>query len=174
MRAAPVKRAPGVDVSLQYALIGEGTTLSDSVEFDDSRIGIGISMDIDLAGTPDQQYKRAALFFDSTRRRYENLEGEIRAAVADSVFTVQNEATNLRLSRQSLSIAEQQFRLTELKYRGGQASTQDVLETEQKLSDARYMELSARINYLLSSYRARLIAGTLLEEWNMDITGSES
>lgn len=169
LRAAPSKRAPGFDVSLQYALIGEGTSFSDSVNFNDSRIGIGVSMDIDLLGTPDQQHRRLALFFDSTRRSYERLEGEIRSAVTDAVFTMQNDARQLNLGRRSLTLAEKQFQLTELKYRGGSASTQEILEAEQELSDTRYTELTARVNYLLSTYRVRLIAGTLLEDWGADV-----
>jgi len=169
LRSAPSKRKPGLDVSLQYALIGEGTTFSDSVSFDDSRIGIGISMDIDLMGSPDQQHRRLALFFDTTRRSYERLEGQIRTAVADAVFAMQNDARQLDLARKSLTLAEKQFRLTELKYRGGAASTQEVLEAEQGLSDTRYMELTSRVNYLLSTYRVRLVAGTLLEDWGTDV-----
>ena len=75
----------------------------------------------------------------------------------------------LDLARKSLTLAEKQFRLTELKYRGGAASTQEVLEAEQGLSDTRYMELTSRINYLLSTYRVRLVAGTLLEDWGTDV-----
>lgn len=169
LRAAPSKRMPGLDVSLQYALIGEGTSFSDSVSFDDSRIGIGVSMDIDVFGTPDQQHRRLALFFDSTRRSYERLESEIRTAVADAVFALQDDASQLELARQSLSLADKQFRLIELKYRGGTASTQEVLEAEQELSDAGYQELTTRVNYVLSTYRVRLIAGTLLEDWGTDV-----
>lgn len=169
LRAAPSKRMPGFDISLQYALIGEGTSFSDSVSFDDSRIGIGVSMDIDVFGTPDQQHRRLALFFDSTRRSYERLESEIRTAVADAVFGMQDDARQLELARQSLTLADKQFQLIELKYRGGTASTQEVLEAEQELSDAGYDELTNRVNYLLSTYRVRLVAGTLLEDWGTDV-----
>ncbi len=169
LASAPTKRKPGLAVSLQYALIGEGTTFSDSVSFDDSRVGIGITMDVDLLGNPDQQHRRLALFFDSTRRSYERLEGRIRTAVADAVFTMQNDARQLALARQSLTLGEKQFRLMALKYRGGSASTQEVLEAEQELSDARYVELTSRVNYLLSNYRVRLVAGTLLEDWGTDV-----
>lgn len=173
LRASPSKRMPGLDVSLQYALISEGTSFTDSVTFNDSRIGVGVSMDIDLLGTPNQQHRRLALFFDSTRRSYERLEGEIRSAVSDAVFTMQNNARQLDLSRRSLDLAEKQFHLTEIKYRGGSASTQEVLEAEQALSDMRYKELTSRVNYLLSNYRVRLIAGTLLEDWDTDVSRLE-
>ncbi len=173
LRAAPTKRKPGLDVSLQYALIGEGTTFSDSVNFDDSRIGIGLSMDIDLMGTPNQQHRRLALFFDSKRRSYERLEGQIRTTVADAVFAMQNDASQLDLARQSMALSEKQFQLMELKYRGGTASTQEVLEAEQELSDAHYTELTSRVSYLLSTYRVRLVAGTLMEDWGADISRME-
>jgi len=171
LRAAPARRMPGFDVSLQYSMIGEGTTFSDAMEFDDSRIGVGISMDVDLMGNPDQQYRRLALFYDDKRRGYEQLEGEIRATVKDAVFSLQDDAGQLRLARQSLQLAEQQFKLTELKYRAGSASTQEVLEAEQARSDARYAEMQARVDFLLSTYRVRLVAGTLMDDWELDQPG---
>ena len=171
LRAAPTKRLPGFDVSLQYSMLGEGTTFSDALAFDDSRIGIGISMDVDLMGNPDQQYRRLALFYDDKRRGYEQLEGEIRASVKDSVFQMQDDAGRLRLARQSLKLAEQQFDLTELKYRAGTASTQEVLEAEQARSDARYQELQARVDFMLSHYRVRLVSGTLMDDWQLNQTG---
>lgn len=171
LRSAPSKRMPGFDVSLQYAMVGEGTTFSDALQFDDSRIGVGISMDVDLMGNPDQQYRRLALFYDDKRRGYEQLEGEIRASVKDAVFRMQDDGGKLRLARQSLKLAEQQFKLTELKYRAGSASTQEILEAEQAMSDARYAEMTSRVDFLLSSYRVRLVAGTLMDELDVNEQG---
>ncbi|MGI9342049.1 MAG: TolC family protein [Gammaproteobacteria bacterium] len=168
LRASPSKRMPGFDVSLQYAVVGEGTTFSDSLQFDDTRVGLGISMDVDLMGNPDQTYRRLALFYDDKRRGYEQLEGEIRASVKDAVFRMQDEGGKLRLARQSLKLAEQQFKMMELKYRAGSASTQEMLEAEQAMSDARYTEMTSRVDFLLSSYRVRLVAGTLMDELNVN------
>ncbi|MFQ5634938.1 MAG: TolC family protein [Gammaproteobacteria bacterium] len=168
LRASPARRMPGFDVSLQYSMIGEGSTFADALQFDDSRIGIGVSMDVDLMGNPDQQYRRLALFYDDKRRSYARLEGEIRASVKDAVFAMHDGAGQLRLARQTLQLAEKQFRLTELKYRAGSAGTQDVLEAEQARSDARHAEMTARVDFLLSTYRVRLVAGTLMEDWEID------
>ena len=156
---------PGLDVNLMYSLIGEGTSFSDSANFDDRRIGIGISMDVDLMGNPDQKHRRLTLFYDDKRRSYERLENQIRVSVNEAVFQMQSNAGQLNLARQSLRLAEKQFQLTELKYRAGTASTQEVLEAQQSMTDSQYQELTSRVNYLMSTYRVRLVAGDLLQEW---------
>ena len=165
LRSVPAKRFPGLDVNLMYSLVGDGTSFSDSMSFDDQRFGVGVSMDVDLMGNPDQRQRRLFLFYDDKRRSYERLEDEIRIAVKDAVFQAQEDAGQLNLARESLRLAEKQFQLTELKYRAGSASTQEVLEAQQDMSDARYMELSSRVNYLMSAYRVRLVAGEILQDW---------
>lgn len=171
VRSSSQKRVPNFDVSLQYSLLGDGDGFSDSLSFNDTRFGVGVSMDFDLMGSPNQEYRRLTLFYDDKRRAYEQLEADIRADVRDAVFAMQDSAGQLALARESVRLSEQQFRLTELKYRGGSASTLEVLEAQQEQSDTRHRELAARVRFLQSTYRVQMVSGTLLERWAGEIEG---
>lgn len=165
LRTEPASRLPGFDVVLQFSRVGQGATLSDSMSLDENRIGVGVSMDIDVDGRRDQVYRRLTLFYREKQRAYDRLEQDVRAEVRAAVIDLQDKAGALALARDGVDLAEQRFRLAELRYRGGSSSTEEILEREQALSEARQQERTARAAYLVASREIDRVTGTLADRW---------
>lgn len=165
LRSQSGRTYPGIDVSLQYSLVGDGDSVADSMNLNDTRVGIGVSMDMDGRSEEQREQRRLLLQYESRERALEKLEGEIRAEARAATLAVQESAGQLRLARELLDLTQQQFSYTELRYRNGSAGTEDVLEKQQSLSDARHAELVARVSYLLSSYTLQAADGSLVEDW---------
>ena len=165
LETEPKSRFPGLNLTLQFARVGEGDSFSESIELDENRIGIGLSMDLDVNGRRDVTYRRLVLFYKTKQRAYDRLEQDIRADVRSAVMHERERASQLTLSRGALKLSEQRFRHAELLYRSGKSSTEDVLEREQALSEARQQERQARADYLISGLEVKRVTGTLAQEW---------
>ncbi|UCG74209.1 MAG: TolC family protein [Chromatiales bacterium] len=161
----PESRMPGLDVTLQYSRVGRGEGFSDSIELDENRFGIGLSMDMDVDGRRDITYRRIALFYKSKQRAYDRLAEDIRADVRRALMHRQESSSQLTLARSGEQLAEQRFRQADLLYRAGRSSTEGVLEREQALSEARKQERQARVDYLLSDLEVSRVSGTLAKDW---------
>jgi outer membrane protein TolC len=154
-----------MDVTLQYSLVGEGDNFDSSMELDETRIGVGLAMDFNIAGAVNDEPRRLAIAYRGRERAYQRLQSEIRTEVRSATFALREKAAELGLAREGLVIAQQQYRFAELRYAKGTAGTEEVLEKEQELSDARQRELAARVEYLVSSYDVQRASGTLAEQW---------
>lgn len=161
----PESRMPGLDVTLQYSRVGRGEGFSDSIELDENRFGIGVSMDMDVNGRRDIAYRRIALFYKTKRRAYDRLAEDIRADVRRAVLARQERSSELVLARGGRDLAEQRFRQAELLYNSGRSSTEDMLEREQALSEARKQERQARVDFLLAELELQRVSGTLADRW---------
>jgi outer membrane protein TolC len=163
--AARMPRLPGIDVTLQYALVGEGTSFSESSNLNDGRLGVGIAVDLAGKGSQAEESRRSLLQYQSRRRALDRLEADIRNDVQSSLFGVRDAAARLRLARQTRVLAQQQLRLAENLYAKGTGTTEDMLERQQGLLDARQGELGARAQLLLANYRLQAATGRLLDQW---------
>lgn len=161
----PESRMPGLDITLQYSRVGQGESLGDSIELDENRFGVGLSMDMDVDGRRDITYRRIALFYRTKQRSYDRLAEDIRADVRRALMLKSERNSQLALARESEYLAEQRFRQAELLYRSGRSSTEEMLEREQALSEARRQERQARVEYLLADLEVQRVSGTLAGEW---------
>ncbi len=172
LRGRVGKRRPNLDVRLQYSLIGEGNSFVDSFKVDDRRIGIGISLDLNLSKSAQDEKRRLMLFYEDKQRAYDKLAMQIRSDARLALLGLRDKTTQLRLSIESTRLAEQQFEFLSLRYRAGQVSTQDVLEAQQNLARSRHAELKARVDHLLAHYQLEKITGSLTERWTHHIDDS--
>lgn len=163
--ATPRTRFPGLNLSLQYALVGEGTSFSESSNLDEGRFGLGLAVDLARQGSLDEESRRLYLQYQSRRRALERLEAEVQAEVEAGLFTVRDAAARLRLARQNRILNQQQLRLAETLYEQGTGTTEDMLERQQRLAEARQQELAARVQVLMANYRLLAATGSLLEQW---------
>ncbi len=160
----PESRMPGLGVTLQYSRVGRGDGFSESIELDENRFGIGLSMDMDVDGRRDITYRRIALFYKSKQRAYDRLAEDIRADVRLALMQRQERSSQLTLARSGEHLAEQRFKQADLLYRAGRSTTEDMLEREQALSEARQQERQARVEYLLSNLEVKRVSGTLAQD----------
>lgn len=158
-------RFPSMDVTVQYALVGEGSSFSESSNLNDSRLGIGVAFDMTSQGELVTEQRRLYLRFQASARALDRLEGEIRSEVQAALYELRDAEAQLALTRQDRGLAQQQLRLAEILYTKGTATTEEMLERQQSLSDARQQELAARVRLLLASYRLERATGSLLERW---------
>jgi len=165
LQTEPESRLPGLDVTLQFARVGEGEAFSDSIDMKENRVGIGLSMDMDMNGRRDITYRRILLFYKQRQRDYNRLSEDIRADVRNALMQHRERASQLALTRSSLELSEQRFKHAELLYRTGKSSTEDVLEREQALSEARQIERQARADYLVAGLEVKRVTGTLSQEY---------
>ncbi|MGI9330790.1 MAG: TolC family protein [Gammaproteobacteria bacterium] len=165
LQTEPESRLPGLDVTLQFARVGEGEGFGDSMDLNENRVGIGLSMDMDVNGRRDITYRRILLFYKQRQRDYNRLSEDIRADVRNAVMNHREQVSQLGLARASLSLSEQRFKHAELLYRSGKSSTEDVLEREQALSESRQLERQARADYLIAGLEVKRVTGTLAKEY---------
>jgi len=165
LQTEPESRLPGLDVTLQFARVGEGEAFSDSIDLNENRVGIGLSMDMDMNGRRDITYRRILLFYKQRQRDYNRLSEDIRADVRNALMVHRERASQLELARASLDLSQQRFRHAELLYRSGKSSTEDVLEREQALSESRQAERQARADYLIAGLEVKRVTGTLAQEY---------
>jgi outer membrane protein TolC len=163
---APKIRMPPMDVTLQVSLVDEGGAVTDSMSLNDPRFGIGFNMALDQAGAADRERRRWQLEYTTMRQSLRALESQVRFEAREALFVRDEARGGLRLAEARLAVEEENFRLIDLKYRAGTASTEEALEAEQSLAAARLGEVEARIAYRMSEYRVALLSGGFARQWS--------
>ena len=65
---------PPIDLSIHYALVGQGESLDDTLEVDDRRVGLGLNVSTDFAlATEKNQSRLAVLEYQQAERSYRHL-----------------------------------------------------------------------------------------------------
>lgn len=158
-------RYPGIDVQLQYSLVGDGDNFSDSFSMDDQRFGIGFYMDLDIGRSQERERKRLMLNYDARRRQHRQLEASIRASAREGFLRYQETASRLAIAREAAGLARDRYRREELRYKAGEVSTDDILAAEQALTEAQHEELEARVGHILAAYEVERAGGVLVARW---------
>jgi outer membrane protein TolC len=164
------RRGAPIDVSLQYSVLGQGMNFEDSVDFNDQRIGIGLSMNTDFGMSKQRTHTELAIIdYERSSRDFEQLQKEIKLEVRNAARDVARRQGNLKIAEEKASIAEKQFELAQIRFEKGLSDALELLRAQQELSEASNSHLMAKINYLEAILTLDMSVGQLRERWDLPL-----
>ena len=111
----------------------------------------GLSLDLPWNRIPQRNSYRNALITLEVRKRAVEAETDgIVASVRDAIRVLDNARISFQLQEIAVEIAERRVESTRLNLDYGQASTRDVLESEEALREARNSRASALVSLTLA------------------------
>jgi len=112
---------------------------------------------------------RTRLELDQSQTQLKSLEQQTILAVSDAVRNIEINAQRYEAYTTARKLAEQRLSAEEKKLRVGLSTNFFVLDAQQKLSDARSMELKSLVDYNLAQAQLKRSTGTELEDRNISI-----
>lgn len=153
-------KLPPVEVSLQYALVGEGDNFEDSFDVDDQRFGVGLRMNTDMQNS-EVRIKQRKLYLHrrAQQREFDYLQRSVIADVRKAYTATKRARTALDYVQRYQGLAEQKHEQTEILYKRGDVTELELFESEHQVSRARHRALNARVEYLLAEQFLAMASG---------------
>jgi outer membrane protein TolC len=148
-----------------------GGSLRDAFKLLYKNWNIGLTLSIPLSSfltRADYSYARTDL--NQSQVKLKNLEQQAILEVGDAVRTIETNAKRVEAYRVARELAEKSLDAEEKKLKVGLSTNYFVLEFQEKLANARSIEIKAKIDYILSVARLERSMGTGLEKRNIKIT----
>ena len=159
---------PPIDLSIHYALVGQGDSLDDTLEVDDRRIGLGLNVSTDFAlATEKNQSKLAVLEYNQAERSYKHLTTTVKSEIRNAIRQIGRYEEKYLLAEKTANLGEKRFTLAKKRYDDGQIDVIELLESQRDLAQARQSSLSANIELLLARLNLDLISGQLRDKWQL-------
>jgi len=131
---------------------------------------VGLTLSIPLSNfttKADVTYARADL--TQSQVRIKNLEQQVVLDVSDAVRMIETNAKKVEAYRVARDLAEKSLDAEEKKLKVGLSTNYFVLEFQEKLTNARSMEVKAKIDYILSVDRLEQATASSLEKRKIKI-----
>ena len=159
---------PPVDLSIHYALVGQGESLDDTFAVDDQRIGLGLNVSTDFAlATEKNQAKLAVLEYEQTERSYRHFTATVKTEIRSAVRQMSRYQEKSLLAQKTAELGEKRFVLAKRRYDDGQIDVIELLESQRDLARLRQSSLTATIDLQLARLNLDLISGQLREKWQL-------
>lgn len=159
---------PPVDLSIHYALVGQGGSLSDSFEVDDQRIGLGLNVSTDFAlATEKNKARLAVLEYEQTVRSYRHLTDTVKTEIRSAVRQMSRYEEKSILAQRTVVLGEKRFVLAKKRYDDGQIDVIELLESQRDLAQLKQSSLTAIIDLQLARLNLDLISGQLRDKWQL-------
>lgn len=153
---------PPLDVSVRYTLRGEGDGFRDSVKMEDEFWGVGVSSSFALNLAEERAaYQQAQLSLNAAIRARQATQDDILAEVMQTTIAVEQAQASVALQAQSVTQANKQLELAELRYKKGLSDNLDVLDAEENVMQANTGAYSAIAQHLIALLRLKQVTGTL-------------
>lgn len=158
---------PPMEISLQYALVGEGDRFDDSFQFDDQRFGIGFKMNTDMGNTEKRlRLRKLYLDYSNTQREYEYLLDKVKMDVRSAYFHTRQASSKLDYAVKALDLAKQKHKQSQVLNSRGDLTDLELLQSSQKVADAEHQALSAKVDYILAEQALFMASGYNRSLWN--------
>lgn len=141
---------PTVDLTASFGLNGLGKDYQDAldkVDTDYKDWGVGLKVNIPWGGAERAQYDQRKLEKAQAILTLKRLEQNIMLDVRDKVREVKVQQRQVEVSKVALEKEKENYIAQKERYRAGQVSTHDMLDYEDKLSQAELDYLKALIDY---------------------------
>lgn len=162
VRIARQNLYPPLDVSVHYTFRGEGDSLKKSADLDDSFWGVEVNSSFNLDFASDRAaYQQAQLALNGTLRTFQSMQQEITLEVLQTINAVLQAQARVELQRQSVTQAEQQLELSELRYKKGLSDNLDVIDAEEAVITAKTNYYSTIVQHLIAKLRLKQVTGVL-------------
>ena len=159
---------PPIDLSIHYALVGQGDSLDDTLEVDDRRVGLGLNVSTDFAlATEKNQSRLAMLEYQQAERSYKHLVATVKSEIRNAIRQIDRFKEKNLLAERTAELGEKRFTLAKKRYDDGQIDVIELLESQRDLAQARQSGLTANIDLLLAQLNLDLISGQLRDKWQL-------
>ncbi len=159
---------PPVDLSIHYALVGQGESLDDTFTVDDRRIGLGLNVSTDFAfATEKNQARLAVLEYEQAERSYRHLTATVKSEIRSAVRQMSRFQEKSLLAQKTAELGEKRFMLAKKRYDDGQIDVIELLESQRDLAQLRQSSLTATIDLQLARLNLDLISGQLRDKWQL-------
>ncbi|MCK5359072.1 MAG: TolC family protein, partial [Gammaproteobacteria bacterium] len=159
---------PPIDLSLHYALVGQGDSLDESFAVDDRRFGLGLNVSTDFAlATEKNQSRLATLEYNQAERSYRHQAKKVKSEIRNAVRQIARYEDKYQLSKRTAKLGEKRFMLAKKRYDDGEIDVIELLESQRDLAQAEQSSLTANIDLLLAQLNLDLISGQLRDKWQL-------
>jgi len=159
---------PPIDLSIHYALVGQGDSLDETFDVDDRRFGLGLNVSTDFAlATEKNQSRLAVLEYNQAERSYKHLATTVKNEIRNAVRQIARFEDKYQLAKRTAELGEKRFTLAKKRYDDGQIDVIELLESQRDLEQARQSGLTANIDLLLAQLNLDLISGQLRDKWQL-------
>ena len=159
---------PPIDLSLHYALVGQGESLDESFAVDDRRIGLGLNVSTDFAlATEKNQSRLATLEYNQAERSYRHQAKKVKTEIRNAVRQISRFEDKYQLAKMTAKLGEKRFILAKKRYDDGEIDVIELLESQRDFAQAEQSSLTANIDLLLAQLNLDLISGQLRDKWQL-------
>lgn len=137
-----------------------------SGEFNSYNVGVQISVPIDNAAGKAQQ-TRSRIEVNQAQLNHRELQSQVTLEVRQSIATIQSSRERVDATRTAVELAEENMRAQQKRFEVGMATTKDLLDFQQRLTQARVDQVQANFDYSLAVAAWRRAQGTLLERYHI-------
>ena len=116
-------------------------------------------------GKTGHEVMEATFKVKELEKQLEDLKNNISFQIKEALYSMDVARKNIATALTALKQAQEDFRLTKLQYKELLASTTDVLDSEQYLTQARHNLINARYGYLLAMSKLERAMGRDLYEY---------
>jgi len=147
-----------------------GNSLRDAFKLLYSNWNVGLTLSIPLSNfTSKADYAYAKMDLSQSQVKLKNLEQQVELEVSDAVRANETNAKKVEAYRVARDLAEKSLDAEEKKLKVGLSTNYFVLEFQEKLANARSMEVKAKIDYILSMASLERAMGLSLAKRNIKV-----
>jgi outer membrane protein TolC len=137
-----------------------------SGDFNSYNVGVQLSVPIDNAAAKAEQ-TRSRIEVNQAELNHRELQSQVTLEVRQSIATIQSSRERVDASRTAVELAEENLRAQQKRFEVGMATTKDLLDFQQRLTQARVDQVQANFDYAIAVAAWRRAQGTLLERYRI-------
>lgn len=135
-------------------------------DFQSYSFGLQLEVPIDNAAAKSQ-HTRARIETNQAELNHRELLSQVTLEVRQAVADVLSGRQRITASRVARELAEENVRNQQKRYEVGMATTKDLLDFQQRLTEARVAEVQAHLDYAISVAQWRRSKGELLDHYRI-------
>ncbi|MBI1816328.1 MAG: TolC family protein [Deltaproteobacteria bacterium] len=134
----------------------------------------GVTVEVPLSNIQARaDYSQAHVGVEQARLSLQQLQESVTLEVKTAVTNLQSDLKSIEATRIARELAEENLRNQKARYDVGLATTKDLLDYLDRLTQAKFAETSALTTYNTDLAELRRVEGTLLEARHVELTAGE-
>ena len=120
------------------------------LEFNDGQYSVGLGLDLPLDRLNERNtYRKSLIDFIAAQRDYEQAIEDVKLEIRSSYRKLLESAERYRIQQQSLALAQERVKSTNMLVEAGRAQSRDLLDAQDDLLSAQNATTSALIDYTI-------------------------
>lgn len=158
-----------VEVSIQYALVGEADNFKDSFQLDDKRLGVGLRILTDFDADTRLRDKQAKdLRYGMKLKDLERLKNKIKLEIRRSYHGVSQAERRMKYAQNDLTQTQMKFEESEIFFKEGKLTYLELLERDYDLDSARFSYSTSRFDYYIAMEALAKVSGNYEQLWSYE------